>query len=382
MNNKNDKFDTGGNINKDVSNNNGGDDKNNNDVSLSIKDIVCSFKSLYKAMHKCKKNVMWKDSVAGFVKNGMANCLKLHRDLMSGKYKISKYSIFEIHEPKRRTIVSTRMVDRVFQRSLSENYLYDEITKSFIYDNHACQKGKGTMFAKDRMKYHLRKYYNKYGNEGYVLKCDIENYFGSTKHEHVKRIVIDKIEYEWVKECCNDIIDSFKTKENPDRGMALGSEITQLFQLGMLDPTDHKIKEFLKIKHYVRYMDDFILIHHDKEHLKYCKEIIEQELDALDLKLNDKKTQIHKIEQGIKYIGFTFFLTETGKVQTKVNKKNMSNAKRRYRRMKGLVEAGKMTRDEVDACYEAWRNHAEYSTDKATLLKMDRFYYNLWNGEE
>jgi len=69
---------------------------------------ICSFESLYKAMNKCRKNVMWKGSVAGYVKNGLSNCLKLHQQLMTDNYKIDDYTIFYVHEPKERRIVSTR----------------------------------------------------------------------------------------------------------------------------------------------------------------------------------------------------------------------------------------------------------------------------------
>ena len=356
---------------------------NDQDIhNVSVKEKVCSFGSLYKAMNKCKKGTMWKDSTAGFVKNGMVNCLKLHNDLMSDKYKISKYSIFEIYEPKKRTIVSTRMVDRVFQRSLCNNYLYDEITKSFIYDNHACQTGKGTKFAKDRLKTHLRRYYHKHGCEGYVLRCDISNYFGSTKHKYVKEVVIDKIRDPWVRGHCNKIVDSFSTKESPGVGMGLGSEVTQLFQLALLNPLDHKIKEVLKIKHYVRYMDDFILIHHDKEYLKYCKKFIEEELAKIELKLNEKKTQIHKTSQGVKYLGFTFFITKTGRILVKINKENIKNAKRKYAKMQKLTEISKMTREDVDACYTAWKAHVAYGDNKREVAKMDVFYNGLWEKEE
>lgn len=74
-----------------------------------IQEKVCSFESLYKAMRKCSQNVIWKDSVAGYVKNGLANCLRLQQQLYDGTYKIDPYIIFDIHEPKERTIVSTRV---------------------------------------------------------------------------------------------------------------------------------------------------------------------------------------------------------------------------------------------------------------------------------
>ena len=107
---------------------------------MTVKEEVCSFENLYKAMHKCKQDVMWKDSTAGFVKNGLVNCMKLHDDLMNDKYDIDKYTIFYVHEPKERRIVSTRIKDRTFQRSLCDNYLSEQVTKHFIYDNCACQE--------------------------------------------------------------------------------------------------------------------------------------------------------------------------------------------------------------------------------------------------
>lgn len=125
---------------------------------ITVKEKVCSFDSLYKAMKKCKKNVMWKDSVQGYYKNGLVNIHELRKSLLDGKYKIDKYTEFKIFEPKERNIVATRLKDRVFQRSLCDNYVYEAITKSFIYDNCACQKNKGTEFGRKRMKAHLQRF--------------------------------------------------------------------------------------------------------------------------------------------------------------------------------------------------------------------------------
>ena len=94
-------------------------------------------------MKKCKRNVMWKDGTASYVNNGLANIYKLKKSLESDEYTLKKYTHFKVFEPKERDIVSTRIKDRIFQRSLCDNFLYKEISKSFIYDNVACQIGKG-----------------------------------------------------------------------------------------------------------------------------------------------------------------------------------------------------------------------------------------------
>lgn len=343
-----------------------------------IKEKVCSFRNLYKAMHKCKRNVMWKDSVAGYVKNGLVNCYKLRQALLDGTYKIDKYSLFTIYEPKKREIVSTRMNDRVFQRSLSDNYLYDAVTNSFIYDNCACQTGKGTSQARDRLKCHMQRYFRKHGIEGYVLKCDLSNYFGSTPHSIAKEAVASRIDSKWVEQHTDKIIDSFNQGANPNVGMGLGSQITQLTELAVLDKLDHIVKEQLGIKQYIRYMDDFILIYPDKEYLNYCLKEIDAYITSLGLTLSKKKTQIFPVKQGIKFLGFIFRLTETGKTIMKLPKENITHEKRKLRKLKELVVSGKMTKDHVDECYNSWKAHAEQGDTHNLILSMNQYYKNLW----
>ncbi|HZK00968.1 MAG TPA: RNA-directed DNA polymerase [Tissierellaceae bacterium] len=343
-----------------------------------IKEKICSFEELHKAMNKCKKDVMWKGSVAGYVKNGLVNCYNLHNQLMNDTYKIDKYSYFTITEPKIRDIVSTRMKDRVFQKSMSDNYLYEQMTKGLIYDNPACQIGEGTDFSMRRLTRHLQKYFREHGLEGYVLQCDIADYFGSTRHSVAKDVVIKRVDDEWVTTHVFKIIESFGTKCKPNIGMGLGSEVTQLVQLAVLDDLDHSIKEELGIKYYIRYMDDFILIHHDKEYLKYCRIRIEERLSRIHLKLNQKKTQLYPLKNGIKFLGFRFLLTSTSKVIKKILKENVSDERRKLRKLKGLVDKGVLTKEDVNKCYESWKSHAKKGNTYTLVREMDQFYKRIW----
>lgn len=344
---------------------------------LSPKEKICSFEELYKAVFICKRNVMWKDSVAGFVKNALINCYILHQELMNDTYKLSPYSVFVVHEKKTRTIVSTRMRDRVVQRSLCDNYLTKYLTKSFIYDNCACLPGRGTDMARNRLKCHLQRFYRKHGLNGWVLKVDIHDFFGSTPHNVVKAAVAKRIPDPWVREQVYTIIDSFDHIA-PDKGMGLGSQITQLVQLAVLDDMDHYIKEVLRIKGYVRYMDDFILVHEDKEHLKHCLVEITRILNELGLQLNEKKTGIQPIKNGIHFLGFSFRLTDTGKVLQTLLHKKVSKERRKLRKLVDQVNTGEMTRQHVDECYKAWRAHVEKGNCQSVLSKMDSYYVNLY----
>ena len=346
----------------------------------SPRDIICSFDSLYRAMKISSQNLMWKDSVSGWVANGIVNCTKLRNELLNDEYQISQYTEFVIYEPKRREIVSTRFKDRVFQRSMCDNYLTAEISKGFIYDNGACLNNKGTEFSRKRLRAHLQQFYRQHGTEGYVLKCDIKNYFGSTEHDLASAAVIKRVEDEWVRRKTEDIIQSFNQGPNPDIGMGLGSQVTQLIQLAVLDDLDHIIKEKFKIKHYVRYMDDFILIHESKEYLEECRAYIAHWMEERKLSLNIKKTQIFPITQRIRFLGFSYQLTDTGYVIIRVLPEKVKKKKRKLKRLVDRYDRGLMTKADVDASYIAFRTYLGFGDNRNVIQRFDTFYYHLWRN--
>lgn len=354
--------------------------ENSYNINSNVRVVVCSFKFLYKAMRKCVLDVRWKDSVAGYLNHGLVNCYKLEESLDSDTYEISAYITFIVYEPKMRPIVSTRIKDRVFQRSLCDNYLYAAITKSFIYDNCACQIGKGTDFALKRLGIQMQKFVRKHGIVGCVLKCDIKNYFGSTPHSVAKAAIARCVSDEWAFTLVCDIIDSFDQGEDPDVGMGLGSQITQLTQLAVLDPLDHFIKKKLKIKCYIRYMDDFILIHESIEYLKYCREEIRKQLGILSLTLSEKKTKTFPLSQGINFLGFTFWLTDTGKLIKELSRENISHERRKLRKQKALADRGVMTKEQCNECFKSWKAHAERGDTHNLVLEMDKYYKELWSA--
>ena len=362
------------------------------DTNESTRDIVCSFENLLAAMEVCKGGVMWKDSVAGWCKNGVINCARLEQSLRDGTYSLDEYTRFTIYEPKKRDIVSTRFKDRVFQRSMCDNYLTDRLRRSFIYDNGACLVGKGTEFARRRLVCHMQRFYRKHGLNGYVLKCDITNFFGSTPHRVVKDKVLKLVDDEWIAAQLVRIIDSFGTPHDPETGMGLGSQVTQLCQLAILNDIDHAIKERKRIRHYVRYMDDFILIHEDKQTLLDCLAFIREELEKIGLKLSVKKTQVFPIAQPIHFLGFSYRLTKTGKVVKRVLREKFGHERRKLKRLVRFVDDGRMTQEKIDHCFGSWLAHATgevtearkgkpflcRSDDYFAIENMKRFYQSLW----
>lgn len=310
---------------------------------------IITFNKLYKGLIKCRKGVRWKDGVATYSANALKNTYKLKQELVNDNYQLRPYRHFVVTDPKRRDVMATSIRDRQFQRSMCDNYLYNEITKHFIYDNCACQKSKGTDFALSRMKTHLQKYYRKYGSNGWVLKCDIHHYFAETSHEVAKAAVRKRVDDDGIYKYVCQIIDSF----GRDKGIGLGSQVSQLVQLAVLDDLDHFIKERLHIKHYIRYMDDFILIHPDKEYLKFCLTEIKKKLNDIGLSLN-KKTQIFPISQGVKWLKWKYILTDTGKVLMKPERCKVKREKRRFKRLLKLYQEHKVSIYQIKEHINSW----------------------------
>lgn len=125
-------------------------------------------------------------------------------------------------------------------------------------------------------------------------------------------------------------------------------------------------------------MDDFILIHEDKEYLEKCREEIAKQLEPMGFELHPKKTRIYPITEGIKFLGFIYRLTDTGKVVRMVLPKNVKDYRRKLRRLVNLAKKGRLTREKVDECYRSWRAHAEKGNSTKLLRRMDKYYRDLW----
>ena len=338
------------------------------------KDTI-TFEALYDGLQKCKRGVMWKDSVAGYSANGLKNTYLLRQELVSSKYKLRPYQQFVVTDPKRREVMATQIRDRQYQRALCDGYLYHELTRHFIYDNGACQTGKGVNFALDRMNTHLHRYYRKYGANGFVLKCDIHHYFAETSHEVAKAAIRKRVRD---KDACyrvEQIIDSF----GGDKGIGLGSQVSQLIELAVLDDLDHFIKERLGIRHYERYMDDFVLIHPDKEYLKYCLSEIEQKLSDVGLTLN-RKTQIFPLTQGVIWLKWRFILTSSGKVVRKMSPQSIYRQRRKLKRMQKLVADGKIAVEDVRQSMESWTASAERGNTHKVAREMWHLFDQLFGS--
>lgn len=333
---------------------------------------VIDFENMYKAYRKSKRGKGFKKSSAKFSVMALDGIHTLIQQLESKTYTVSKYHEFKVYEPKERVIQTTSFKDKVVQHSLCDNVLLPRMQEIFIYDNCAGQKGKGTLFGLDRLSEHMKNFYDRFGLEGYILKCDVTKFFYNISHEKLKEIIRHHFSYDenicWL---CELFVDSTEGK-----GLPLGNQINQGFALLYLDEMDKLIKDELGIEYYGRYMDDFYLIHSDRDYLKHCLVVITEHLKTLDLILNGK-TQIFPFKNGVSYLGFHTYVTADGKVIRKVKNQNKRNAQRKYLRMAKLVAEGRLSREKFDASYGAYKNHLSHGNCYKLAKALDEKVYPI-----
>lgn len=338
---------------------------------------VIGFDALYQSMWKCKKGVVWKDSVAAYFHRGIERTARLCRELHDGTYHAAPTKHFTIMYPKPREIASVAFRDRVYQRSLNDNVVYPAMTKSFIYDNFACQKGKGTDAARERLKQFIREHYRKNGTAGYVAQFDIHGYYPNMRHD-VAEATFQRNLPAWAFERVRDIL---RGQYDGERGYNPGSQLVQIAGISVLNPLDHYIKERLRVHHYIRYMDDLILMHSDRDFLECCHQEISAYLAGIGFEVNAKKTRIYPLSEGILFLGFRFTLTGTGKVLMQISPERVSAQRRKLRRLVKKAKTGGIRRENVDMAYAAWRNHASKGNSYHLLHRMDQYYRDLWKGD-
>ena len=202
-----------------------------------------------------------------------------------------------IYEPKKRVIVVQGIYDKIINHLISRQILIPYLTTCLVDGNVASRRGYGT--SKGRKLYFKYRHicnlkYKKY----YILKIDVSKFFASIDHVILKNKIRKRIKDKDVLCLLDKIIDNY----GDGVGIPIGLMSSQIFAIFYLDSLDKYIKENLKIKYYIRYQDDMILFHQDKEYLQYCLSCIKIELSKLKLQINNK-TRIYKNNENMSFIG-------------------------------------------------------------------------------
>lgn len=327
---------------------------------------LTSFETLYGAYLSARKGKRKKYGTAQYEANALAGTEKLSRLLRNGTYHPSKFEIFTVYEPKERLIQAPAFVDKVVLHACVDNILYEAITKSFIRDNCASQKGKGTQDALSRLKHHMVGYYGRYRTaEGWVLKCDVHHFFASIDHDKLKALLRKLFAKRQLDVRVYDLLCVYIDASD---GLPLGYQTSQLLALLFLDEFDHYIVEKRKFRYYGRYMDDFYVIAPTKKELQDLLVDVRAWMGRIGLELNSK-TGIFPLRNGIDYLGFHTYLTETGAVVQKLRQDNIERIRSRVRYWSKAYPAGELTKEEIIDKFRAWDAFAAYGDTYELRLK-------------
>ncbi len=336
---------------------------------------LCSFENLYLAYRDARRGKRKHASVAGFEYDQEKELLLLRDELQAGTWSPGPYHSFYIHDPKRRLISAAPFRDRVVHHALI-NVIEPIWEARFIDDSYANRLGKGTHRALDRCQQFAQRW-------PYALQCDLKQYFPSIDHALLRAELARRIRDETALDACDRVIASgvgvlseeydmqWFPGDDPStllpvagqgllaalrpRGLPIGNLTSQFWANVYLNDFDHFVKQELKCKGYVRYVDDFLLFGDDKAQLWQWRSAVIDYLAGLRLRLHEDRAQAVLATNGIPFLGFRVYPTHR-----RLKRRNGVNFQRRF---KGLVLAlarREIGLEQLHAAARGWINHARY----------------------
>ncbi len=287
---------------------------------------------LFEAYFECRKNKRYTLNALSFEIDYESNLVKLCEEINNGTYQIGSSIAFIVNVPVKREIFAADFRDRVVHHLVIHklNHLFE---KQFIYDSCSCRVGKGTHFGIRRIDKFVRQCSANYTRDCYILKLDLQGFFMSIN----KNILVAKLEQfinekykepdkDLIIKLCKQIIYNDPTKNciikgnksdwddlprnkslfgcNSDYGLPIGNLTSQVFANFYMDSFDHYIKHVQKIRYYCRYVDDFVIVHEDKEYLKNLIHQLSEYLKTdLEVTLHPKKIYLQHYSKGVKFLG-------------------------------------------------------------------------------
>lgn len=268
---------------------------------ISVENLLSAWREFLRGKRKRK-------DVAIFSLNLTSNILALHRELANKTYRHGSYHAFKINDPKPRDIHKAEVRDRLLHHAIYR-ILYPHFDRTFIFDSYSCRYDKGTYRAMDHFKKYARIVSHNHTRTAWVLKCDIRKFFASIDHKTLKGILRRHIEDNDILWLLAEIIDSFHAESKPGVGLPLGNLTSQLLVNIYMNEFDQFLKRKLKVRYCVRYADDFVIVHEDRQHLENLLSAISDFLETrLRISLHPEKVFIRTFASGVDFLGWVHFL--------------------------------------------------------------------------
>lgn len=288
-------------------------------------DAAFSFEELTQAYFDCRRAKRNTVSALTFEQDLERNLARLHDELQDGSYQPGKSICFVITRPKPREVWAAEYRDRIVHHLLY-NRIAPRFHAAFIADTCACIPGRGTLYAVNRLEAKVRSQTQNWSRPAWYLKCDLANFFVAIDKRVLRQQLHARIEDPLTRALTDLVllhdprtdveihspasrmamIPPHKSLFNQPThlGLPIGNLSSQFFANVYLDALDQFIKHQLRARHYVRYVDDFVLLHDSPQQLNaWLAEIAAFLPRVLNAQLNPTKTILQPIDRGIDFVG-------------------------------------------------------------------------------
>ncbi len=347
---------------------------------------IASLETLVKAHKKALAGKRSNQHATASNYHFMSDLLALQRELVHAAYEPLPYRQKIITEPKVRRIKAPAFRDRIVHHAI-HGVLSPLYERHFIRDSYACRPGKGIHKAMARVQQFLRT-----NPDMYVCQLDISKYYGCVNHQKLHDLLSKRVKDERLLGLHDTIIASsdsgteydylfppdsyFHTKGR--RGIPIGNLTSQLFANVYLHEVDMFAKQTLKIRHYIRYMDDILLFHTDKKQLREWQARLTEFLyEELYLTVNPRKVRVYPSRLGVDFVGYVLY-----PYSRRVRASSVRRFRRRFhKQLRGMIK-GELSTANVVSSFNAWAAHAAHGGGgpliEQTRLKKDNALFIRW----
>lgn len=286
-----------------------------------------SYRDILEAYLDCRKHKRTTVTAISYEVNFEQSLMQLLDEINNGTYKIGRTRAFVVSWPKAREIWAALFRDRIVHHLVCRD-LQPYFEARFIEDTFACIPGRGTLEASKRVEKFARSATQNWSRQAWVLQIDIANFFVSIRRDILWQILEKQIGNTSLTARLARQIAYHDPTKNPivkpgtdfslvpkhkslwhcpkGQGLPIGNLTSQFFANVYLDGLDKFIKHSLKVKWYARYVDDAVLISHNREQLYEWKDAIDLWLQSnRALHLHPDKVRVAPISAGIDFVGRT-----------------------------------------------------------------------------
>ena len=333
---------------------------------------VVAWDNLLLAARKARRGKRNRPCVQRFEFDLEAELLRIRDELSSGSYRPGAFRTHWIARPKPRLISAAPYRDRVVHHALM-NVLEPILDKHFHPHSYACRRGMGTHAAADRLQMLMRRH-------RYVLQCDIRKYFPSIDHEILKgkfrRLLKDR-RVLWLMDL---IVDGSNAQEpvreyfpgddlfapvSRRRGLPIGNLTSQWFANWYLNDFDHFVTNGLGFGGYVRYCDDFLVLHDDRRALQWALDRIRASLTRDRLRIHVNRAFVTPSRCGVRFVGFRMWPSHRI-----IRRGNVRAFRRRVRWMRRAYTARRIGWDDIRPRLDSWIAHARQASSRLLLSRL------------